>query len=68
MIRGVSGSDKSNETDDPNQSKPEKKNEFFGSDKKPNRTNENRSGLVRFSVQLLKTDAEPNRYLIYNQF
>jgi hypothetical protein len=37
--RGVSGSEKSNETDDPNQSKPEKKNDFYGSDKKPNRTN-----------------------------
>jgi hypothetical protein len=35
VCRGVSGSKKSNGTDDPNQSKPRKKTEFYSSDQKP---------------------------------
>jgi hypothetical protein len=39
ICKGVSGSEKSNGIDDPNQSKPKKKTEFYGSDQKPNQTN-----------------------------
>ena len=66
-IRGVSGSDKSNETDDPNQFKPKKKPMFMVRIKNRTEPIENRSGLVRFSVPVFRSNeqTEPNQHIVY---
>ena len=63
IIRGVSGSDKTNETESPNRTKPKNVSDLVWFGSKPNRTNLNRSCLVWFSVfhfEIQETD-ESNR-------
>jgi hypothetical protein len=65
IARGVSGSKKSNWTNDSNQSKPEKKSIFMVRIKNRTEPIENWCCLVRFPVPILRTDeqTEQNQYI-----